>query len=159
MFIQAQDRSIVDDLNTIKPGEGKIVIYQDEAIKSILGTNVVTSVTSSTSDYQLTADSAASSNNTSTKFVKARGYRIQVFSGNDQKRSKEEANARKTAILELYPNMDVTVSYSSPVWRVKAGNFKTQEQATYALNEMKAKFPSFGREMHVISDVVRIPID
>ena len=157
--LNAQTRSIVDDLNTAKQGEGKIVIYQDEAISKLLGTNIVTTTFANVDNQMAANDLSTGTSSTSSNFVKARGYRIQVFSGNDQKRSKDEANSRKAAILAIYPNMDVTVSYSSPVWRVKAGNFKTQEQATNALKDMKDRFPTFGREMHVISDVVKIAVD
>jgi hypothetical protein len=164
LYTQAQNKSIIDDLNTAKSGEGKIVIYQDEAIKNLVGTNILnTPTTNNSMGNQLATDSTTEEVNAGKKVsknvVRARGYRIQVFSGNDQKRSKNEAYSRKSSVQSAFPNMDVSITYKSPVWRVRAGNFKTYEQATQALNEMKARFPGFGREMHVVDDVVRIAVD
>ncbi len=158
-YSNAQSRSIVDDLNTTKAGQGKIVIYQDEGIRSLIGANMMTASISTNptavaSQLSTTTDGTDAPKN----FIRARGYRIQVYSGNDQKVAKNEANSRKGAIQSSFPNMEVTVSYNSPVWRVRAGNFKTQEQASQALSELKAKFPGF-KEMRVVDDVVKIPVD
>lgn len=160
LSIVAQNKSIINDLNATKGGQGKIVIYQDDAIKNMVGSTVRAS--SSTQDQnntesQLSATSEGDSN--SKTFVKAKGFRIQVFTGSDQKRSKNEAQGRKDAVQSAYPNMDVTISYSSPVWRVRAGNFKTSEQAQHALSDMKEKLPSFGREMRVVEDVIKVAVD
>lgn len=149
-------QNIIDDLNTNKLGQGTIVIYQDDAISRLLGKNIVVSVSNKVLlDSQLDSQSVKSSGN----FIKARGYRIQIYSGNDQKRSKEEAYSRRSSLLSVYPNMEVTVTYNSPVWRVKAGNFKTPEEATEAMNQMKLKFPNFAKEMHILNDVVKIPVE
>lgn len=161
-YTNAQSRSIVDDLNTPKAGQGNIVIYQDEELKNLIGVNVISSVAStntSTVADQLSGPEAGPGTDAPKNFIRAKGYRIQVYSGNDQKVAKNEANYRKGAIQSSFPNMEVTVSYNSPVWRVRAGNFRTHEQANQALSEMKAKFPGFGREMRVVDDVIKIPVD
>lgn len=160
-YTNAQSRSIIDDLNTPKAGQGKIVIYQDEGLKNLIGSNVISSVASSanTVTSQLSTSSDGASTDAPKNFIRAKGYRIQVYSGNDQKVAKNEANYRKGAIQSSFPNMEVNVSYNSPVWRVRAGNFKTQEQASQALSEMKAKFPGFGREMRIVDDVIKIPVE
>lgn len=159
-YSNAQSKSIVDDLNTTKAGQGKIVVYQDEGIRILIGANMITNniasnPTAVANQLSTTADGTDAPKN----FIKAKGYRIQVYSGNDQKVAKNEANSRKGAIQSSFPNMEVTVSYNSPVWRVRAGNFKTQEQASQALSELKAKFPGFGREMRIVDDVVKIPVE
>lgn len=158
LYTNAQSVSIIDDLNTTKSGQGKIVIYQDEAIKSMVGRPIVSHNVSTTANNDQLASTKEAEGSSKT-YIRAKGYRIQVYAGNDQKRSKNEAQGRRSEILSVYPNMEVSVSYTSPVWKVKAGNFKTREQATEALNEMKSQFPGFGREMHVISDAVNIAVD
>lgn len=162
----AQVTSIIDDLNTTKNGEGKITIYQDESIKNMVGSSIqnskYTDTNTLTNQLSASSDSTSETENTSDiskNFVRAKGFKIQAYSGSDQKRSKNEAQARKNTIASNYPNMEVTVTYNSPVWRVKAGNFKTREEASQALSEMKSKFPSFGREMNIVNDVIRIPVD
>lgn len=154
----AQNKSIIDDLNTAKAGQGKIIIYQDDAIKNMVGSTIrVNTTASGNSDVDIQL-ATTTNNNTSRNYVKAKGYRIQVYSGSDQKQSKNEAQARKNAVQSAYPNMETTITYASPVWRVKAGNFKTSEQALQALSEMKDKFP-FGREMRIVEDVIKVAID
>lgn len=155
----AQSRSIVDDLNTAKAGQGKIVIYQDEGIRNLIGVNMISSIANANPTAIASQLSSSTDGTDAPKnFIRAKGYRIQVYSGNDQKVAKNEANSRKGAIQSAFPNMEVTVSYNSPVWRVRAGNFKTQEQANQALGEMKTRFPGY-KEMRVVDDVVKIPVD
>ncbi len=155
----AQNKSIIDDLNTTKAGQGRVVIYQDDAIKNMVGSIVRANPSVSDTNGTDSQLSVVADNNSAKNYVKAKGYRIQVFSGSDQKRSKNEAQYRKDAVQSMYPNMDVTISYASPVWRVRAGNFKTAEQAQQALTEMKDKFPAFGREMRIIEDIIKVAID
>jgi len=161
-YAQAQGgSSIVQDLNANKPGQGTVVIYQDDAISRLLGTKIVNTISTSVNYFaeQLSAAGTENPANTSQNFVRARGFRIQAYSGNNQRLSKNEAETRRNSIKSSFPNMDVSVTYNSPVWRVKAGHFKTREEATQALEQMKARFPSFGREMYVISDEIKIPVD
>lgn len=158
-YSNAQSKSIIDDLNTNKAGQGKIVIYQDEGIKNLIGVNMINSVANA-NPAAIASQLSTSSDGTDTpkNFIRAKGYRIQVYSGNDQKAAKNEANARKGAIQSAFPNIEVTVSYNSPVWRVRAGNFKTQEQADQALGEMRSRFPGY-KEMRVVDDIVKIPVN
>jgi len=165
LFTTAQNTSIIDELNSTKSGQGRITIYQDDAVKKLIGTTIVTNRPSVNSEQFMsqlntTAEGGSSSSSTSTKnVIRAMGYRIQVYSGRDQKRSKAEAQSRRNSIVSAYPNMEVNVTYNSPTWYVKAGNFKTQEQAAIALKEMRTKFPGFGREMNIIRDAVKIPVE
>lgn len=147
--------SIINDLNTTKGGQGRIVIYQDEAISNLVGSTIKGSSEANKENIASQLSSVAESPKDSKNFVRAKGYRIQVFSGSDQRRSKNDAYSRKSSVQSVYPNMDVAVSYASPVWRVRAGNFKNREEAQQALREMKDKLP-FGGEMRVVEDVVRI---
>lgn len=161
LYMQAQSKSIIDDLNTNKgPSEGKIVIYQDESIKNMVGSTItVSSEISGSNDLQVQLSPNMDSSYSGKNFLKAKGYRIQVFSGSDQKTAKNIAQNRKSNIQSTYPNMSATVTYSSPVWRVRAGDFKTIEQAQQALTDMKVKFPSFGREMRIVEDVIKVPMN
>lgn len=162
---KGQNMSIIDNLNMEKTSQGTIVIYQDNAIKNLVGNPQIstalndrnaTNIMKQLNTEAETTDSKASKTK---HFTNEKGFRIQVYSGSNQKRSKSEAESRKNAIKGTFSHMDVSVSYVSPVWRVKAGNFKTKEQAEQALSELKTKFPNFGREMYIIRDIVKIPVD
>ena len=150
-----QNKSIIKELNTYRPQQGKIIIYQDDAVTKMLGQNIVLS-SGSSMQSQLSSDRSDDSNVGRESTARARGYRIQIYSGNDQRRSKDIATSRRNQIKSTYPNMDVSVSYSSPVWRVRAGGFRTRAEAEQALKEMRSKFPSFGREMHIVDDVITV---
>lgn len=155
--VVAQNTSIIDDLNTNKAGQGNITIYQDDYLDKLLGKKIVTNMPTN-SNYFAEQMNGEKTTNT-LKYVRAKGFRIQAYSGNNQRLSKNEAEARRSAIRSGFPGMDVTITYNSPVWRVKAGHFQTREQANQALEQMRQQFPSFGREMYVISDEIRIPVE
>ncbi len=156
LYANAQNgSSIIEDLNTTKAGQGNVVIYQDESIKNLVGTNMISSAAVDPAIVANQLSTSTDGADAPKNYVRAKGYRIQVYSGSDQKVAKNEAYSRKASIQSSYPNMEVTVSYNSPVWRVRAGNFKTQEQASQALGDMKNKFPRF-REMRVVDDVVKV---
>jgi len=146
-FVAAQNSAIIKDINTTKAGQGNVTVYEDEAIDGLIGAK------GSTASPGKTGDKPSSGN-----FIQTQGYKIQVYSGNDQRRSKNEASARKRLIEERFPGTDVTITYNSPVWRVRAGNFKSYEEAFEALKEFKNAFPSFGREMQIIKAVVKVPV-
>ncbi|MEN9919666.1 MAG: hypothetical protein RL662_2102 [Bacteroidota bacterium] len=166
--LHAQSLSIINELNTAKAGQGKITIYQDDVIKNLILSGlsnkvsdepVVDNQLNTTATETRAREKAITTASTEKKTIKAKGYRIQVYSGSDQGRSKNEAQYRRSMIQSSFPNMEVNITYNSPVWRVKAGNFRTREQAIQALSDMKSKFSGFGREMYIISDAIKIPVN
>ncbi|HRU13054.1 MAG TPA: SPOR domain-containing protein [Dysgonamonadaceae bacterium] len=55
--------------------------------------------------------------------------------------------------------METVVLFDSPFWRLRVGNFKTREEAEQVLDELRTAFPSFGKEMYIVTDEVKIPVD
>lgn len=85
------------------------------------------------------------------------GYRIQVFSdGRNQASLEARAKARGNAIAARFPKYrgQVYVFSSSPNWYARIGNFKTQAEATSAMNELKRNFPAFANEMRVVKSKI-----
>lgn len=156
-----ENKTIITELNTYRPSQGTIIIYQDNVIDNMLGHDIVVTQpsTSSVSSQLGSSDESGTITTRDTKGVKTRGYRIQVYSGNDQRKSKDIAYSRKNNIKSAYPNMDVSISYTSPVWRVRAGSFRTRAEADQALKEMRSRFPAFGKEMHIIDDVITVYVN
>lgn len=99
-----------------------------------------------------------SSGDGSVRYVKVRGYKIQVFSGNDQRKSRDEAYYKQRLINENFEDIETVVFFNSPRWILRAGNFRTREEANKVMMQMRGRFPNFGKEMYVISDTVKIPI-
>lgn len=138
--------SIIDDLNSDRPGQGKVTVYQDEAIKDILAKSASVNLP------------VFSSGDGSIQYVKLRGYKIQVFSGNDQRKSRDEAYYKQRLINNNFEDMETVVFFKSPRWILRAGNFKTREEANEVMMQMREQFPNFGKEMYIISDTVKIPL-
>lgn len=136
----AQEKNnIVDDLNTPKWGQGKVTVYQDDVVQAVLDAQK-----SDTTSYNTTAGNV----------VKIKGFRIAVFSDN-RANAKREAESIRNQIKSVYPDIDAVISYQSPRWRLRVGNYATAEEAESALAEMKKTLSrSLTREMKVIQDVV-----
>jgi len=66
----------------------------------------------------------------------ANGYRIQVYSSNNQK----VANKESADIAEKVRNLDLGIevyrTYHAPFWRVRLGNYRTQAEANEVLSEL-----------------------
>lgn len=80
------------------------------------------------------------------------GYRIQLYSGNNARTSKGEAENRAAMVRENFADMATYVIYDAPYWRVRAGDFTTYEEGAAALGDLKRAFPSFAREMRLVRD-------
>lgn len=90
---------------------------------------------------------------------KRQGYRIQVFSdGRNPSTLQARAQARGNAIVAKFPKYRGQVySFSSaPNWYTRIGNFKSHEEASKALDELKRSFPAFAPEMRVVKSQITI---
>lgn len=138
--------TIIEELNSNQPAQGNVTVYQDEAIKGILAKPAPQNLP------------VYSSGDGSSQYVKMRGYKIQVFSGNDQRKSKDEAYYKQKLINDSFDDIETVVYFNSPRWILRAGNFRTREEANIILKEIMRQFPNFGKEMYIISDTVKIPL-
>ena len=82
------------------------------------------------------------------------GYRVQVFSDNNQRTAKGEARSKERQLRGAFPELGTYVVYNSPFWRLKVGDFRTQHEAEAIADEIKSRFPSFAREVRVVRDRV-----
>ena len=88
--------------------------------------------------------------------TKTAGFRVQVFSDNNQRTAKNEARSKARNIGERFPEMRTYVTYTSPYWRLKVGDFRTQREAQAAADEIRQAFPSYGKEIRVVRDRVNL---
>lgn len=84
------------------------------------------------------------------------GYRVQVFADNNVKSAKTEARQRERAISQSFPDYGTYVSYASPFWRLRVGDFRSQYEAEKAAAEIKKQFPRYAREVRVVRDRVNV---
>jgi len=66
-----------------------------------------------------------------------KGYKIQLFYGSEKKTYELSDEFKDT-----YPNIPTKITFSSPDWKLQAGNFKTRLEADNALLDIKKDFPS-----------------
>ncbi|MDR0421916.1 MAG: SPOR domain-containing protein [Proteiniphilum sp.] len=142
-----QRKEILQELNSTVYGKGRVTVYEDESIGHILGRPM-----SPPRKVYTSADGA-------TQYYRVRGYKIQAFSGNDQRTSKNEAQQKQQQINSAYPAHETTVLFESPFWRLRVGNFEHRHEAEEVMKEMIKTFPSFGKEMYIVVDEVKIPLD
>jgi len=64
-------------------------------------------------------------------------YKIQIFTGDSENSKKTLAEFKKDN-----KNMDATIVFSTPQYKVWVGNFKTRIEAEKSLNDLKKKYPN-----------------
>ncbi len=143
----SQKKEILQELNSAVPGKGRVAVYEDESISGVLGRPMTPHRTVYTNS------------DGSMQYHKMRGFKIQAFSGNDQRTSKNEASRKQSQINNMFPEHETVVLFDSPFWRLRVGNFTTREEAEAVMQELRRTFPSFGKEMYIVVDEVKIPIN
>lgn len=84
------------------------------------------------------------------------GFRVQVFSDNNTRTAKNEARSKQRVISSRFPQYQTYVMYTSPYWRLKVGDFRTQQEANIAAEELRNAFPSYSKEIRVVRDRINI---
>lgn len=78
-----------------------------------------------------------------------RGYRLMVLNTN----KREDAIAAKTKVYTYFPELKAYLVYQSPFFRLKAGNFKTRDEAVKYQKEMAPLFP---KGVFIVNDTIEV---
>jgi hypothetical protein len=78
-----------------------------------------------------------------------RGYRLLVVNTN----SREEAIAAKTKVYTYFPDLKAYLSYQTPYFKLKAGNFQTRAEAERYRKNMATFFP---KGVFIVNDIVEV---
>ena len=119
----AQERTLVRDLERDVPGKGTVHIESDARLDSLIG---------------YVSDAL-----TGTR-IKATGYRIQVFAGNNTRAAKEQATEIDKYIRANYPDLPVYTMFKSPRWLCVVGDFLYYEEAYETMRKLKKETPYKG---------------
>lgn len=87
---------------------------------------------------------------------KTAGYRVQVYADNNARSAKTEARQRERALSQAFPAYGTYVSYASPYWRLRVGDFRSTYEAEKAAAEIRRAFPRYAKEVRVVRDYVII---
>ena len=80
------------------------------------------------------------------------GFRIQVFSDSGNN-SKNKAQSVQDEFLAKYPAMGVYLTFKSPNYKVRIGDFRTKLDAQRFLIELTADYPN----AFIIADQINLP--
>ena len=77
------------------------------------------------------------------------GYRVLVVNTN----KRDEAIAAKTKIYTNFPELKAYLVYQSPYFKLKAGNFRTREEAA---QYQKMLAPYFPKGVFIMNDSIEV---
>ncbi|MBS1599663.1 MAG: SPOR domain-containing protein [Bacteroidetes bacterium] len=80
------------------------------------------------------------------------GYRIQVMNSPDR----NKVFAAKTKVNQDYPELKSYLIYQAPNYKLKLGNFKTEEDADPYMKKLSKSFPT---GVYLTHDIIDIKID
>jgi len=80
------------------------------------------------------------------------GYRIQVINSPDR----NKVFAVKTRIYQQFPELKPYLMYQAPNYKLKVGNFKTQEEAEDYQKQLSKLFPT---GLYIVRDIIEVKLD
>ena len=66
-----------------------------------------------------------------------KGYRVQIYSGDDSRAARQRANALATEFKGYFPDIPAYTHFYSPHWTCRVGDFRTYEEANACLNQIR----------------------
>ena len=132
--------SIVEELQKERVGQGKVTVHQDAAISALLGSVYV-----------------KDENETEPKVLKSRGYRVQVYAGNNSRVARQEANDMAELIKTEFPELPVYAFFQPPRWLCRVGDYRSIEEADASMRRLRAtgKF----KEVSIVREQTNIPLE
>lgn len=132
--------SIVEELQKERVGQGTVTIHQDAAISALLGSVYV-----------------KDENEAEPKMLKARGYRVQVYAGNNSRIARQEANEVAELLKTEFPELPVYAFFQPPRWLCRVGDYRSIEEADASMRRLKAtgKF----KEVSIVREQINIPLE
>ena len=89
------------------------------------------------------------------EMVEIDGYRVQIYSSNQQQTAKTEAleleNRLKDAVSQT-----VYVQYLTPFWKVRVGDFRTYDEAKEYKKVFVAQFPDLMGDTYIVRDKIQV---
>ena len=132
--------NIVDELQKQRVGQGTVTVHQDARISALLGSVYV-----------------KAENETEPKVLKARGYRVQVYAGNNSRIARQEANDVAEQVKAEFPELPIYAFFQPPRWLCRVGDYRSIEEADAAMRRLKAtgKF----KEVSIVREQINIPLE
>lgn len=123
LTVVAQSETYVDFLEKDIEGEGTVRVERDVRLDSLIG---------------------HPAQNILEEQMKAVGYRIQIYAGNNTRDARSKAQEAEAYIRENYPELPVYTLFKSPRWLCTAGDFLYYEEAYDVMRKLKKETPYKG---------------
>ncbi|MBT3385338.1 MAG: SPOR domain-containing protein [Prolixibacteraceae bacterium] len=81
------------------------------------------------------------------------GFRVEIFFSSDLK-AKEMAESIKVDFLSKYPDYNVHIRFIAPNFRVRAGDFRTKNEALKLHKKIQRNFPA----AFIVPDIIDFPL-
>lgn len=132
-LVAGAQSNIVSELQRDVQGEGTVRIVQPEKLTELMG-------------------SMAQRDG---KPAQVEGYRVMVYSGNNSRAARDEANRMAQYMRTNFPGAEVYVVFESPIRSCQYGDYRTREEAEAVMYRLKAtrKF----REISVKKTLINLP--
>lgn len=78
------------------------------------------------------------------------GYRVEAFADNNVRTAKTKATQRRALIMSRFPSQRVYLTFESPFWRVRVGDFKNRGAADACMAELRHAIPTLASDLRVV---------
>ena len=131
--------NIIESLQTRRAGEGVVTVHQDAQISGMIGKRYVLSPSEQPN------------------VLRTRGFRVQVYAGNNSRQARSQAYDLAAKVKEEFPDMPVYTYFQPPRWLCRVGDYKTMEEAHSAMRMLKAT--GVFKEVSIVREQINIPIE
>ena len=125
--------NIVAEIESFARGEGKVRINQPDKLMDLMGSMA----------------------NTNGEVQQVEGFRVLVFSGNNSRQARDEANAMADYMRKHYSGAEVYVVFESPIRTCEYGDYRTREEAELVMYRLR-KTKKF-KEISVKKCLINLP--
>ena len=89
------------------------------------------------------------------EWVEVDGYRVQIYSSNQQQYAKSEALDLE-AKLQDHVSHTIYVQYISPFWKVRIGDFRSYEDAKEYKRLFVQQYPTMVGDTYIVRDKIKV---
>ena len=89
------------------------------------------------------------------ELVEIDGYRVQIYSSNQQQTAKAEALELETKIKDQV-DQTVYVQYLPPFWKVRLGDFRTYDEAKEYKKLFVQQYPEMLGDTYIVRDKIQV---
>lgn len=84
------------------------------------------------------------------------GYRVQVFDDNNPGTARRQAEMRRAQFENAFPQWRAYVTFNSPYWQVRVGDFRRRGEAEAALAQIRDAVPSVAAYARIVAEKINI---